>query len=275
LRPKKPGPAPSGLPPAPTPTAAEKAEQKRLQETQQRRAREAEQAAREAAQGRGGGRPLTPEGLREAPPPRPAEPRPQQERRQPPRALPRQMERVEQETPLDQFTRDIIAGTMFEVRRSSNVHSIGFVIEAPGQTKGDLFIRFLGTSADGKKRQGPGPVYQYTGVPLDLFREFLVAASAGKFVWDYIRVRGTVSGHRFPYELVGIVGDYVPRQAALRRGQAGEWYLKRIFTDTRYNTKTGKLERVKLTSQLPEQRVSMRGPNPDRGPGIDALRFGR
>jgi hypothetical protein len=186
--------------------------------------------------------------------------------------LPREIVAETQQPTLEQFTRDVIAGTMFEVRRSSNVHSIGFVIQSPTDREGDLFVRFLGTAADGT-RAGPGPVYQYKGVPLDLFREFLVAASAGKFVWDHLRVRGTVSGHRFPYELVGIVGDYVPRQAGLRRGQPGEFFLRRTFTDTRYNSKTGRLERVKLTSRLPEQRVSMRGPNPGRGPGPQALRF--
>jgi hypothetical protein len=236
---------------------AQRDQQRREQQQRQQAQRREEERARRAA-----------EAAKPAPEPTPRQPGAGPEGKR----LPREIVAETQQPTLEQFTRDVIAGTMFEVRRSSNVHSIGFVVQSPTDREGDLFVRFLGTAADGT-RAGPGPVYQYKGVPLDLFREFLVAASAGKFVWDHLRVRGTVSGHRFPYELVGIVGDYVPRQAGLRRGQPGEFFLRRTFTDTRYNSKTGRLERVKLTSRLPEQRVSMRGPNPGRGPGPQALRF--
>ena len=236
---------------------AQRDQQRREQQQRQQAQRREEERARRAA-----------EAAKPPPEPTPRQPGAGPEGKR----LPREIVAETQQPTLEQFTRDVIAGTMFEVRKSSNVHSIGFVIQSPTDREGDLFVRFLGTAADGT-RSGPGPVYQYKGVPLDLFREFLVAASAGRFVWDHLRVRGTVSGHRFPYELVGIVGDYVPRQAGLRRGQPGEFFLKRTFTDTRYNSKTGRLERVKLTSRLPEQRVSMRGPNPGRGPGPQALRF--
>jgi hypothetical protein len=39
------------------------------------------------------------------------------------------------------------------------------------------------------------------------------APSKGGWVWDHLRIRGTVSGHQKDYELAGIVGGYVPRKA--------------------------------------------------------------
>ena len=55
-------------------------------------------------------------------------------------------------------------------------------------------------------------------------------------------VRGTISGHQYIYELAGTGGNnYVPRQAGLKRGKQGEWYLARKFGD--------------LTSNLPERQV--------------------
>jgi hypothetical protein len=38
----------------------------------------------------------------------------------------------------------------------------------------------------------------------------------GSWVWDALRIRGTVSGHQKDYELVGIMGNYVPRKATVR-----------------------------------------------------------
>lgn len=170
---------------------------------------------------------------------------------------------------LDQDQLDLMHGTMHDVV-SSNVHSIGMQAQ-PGARTGTLLIRFLGTQPNGR-RGGKGPTYAYRDVPIELFRAFRTAASKGKFVWDHVRVRGTVSGHRFPYELIGVVNGYVPRQAGLKRGQAGEFFLRRTWTGYKRNRQTGKLEKVTLQSQLPERLVSSRGPNPDRGPGLDRLR---
>lgn len=151
---------------------------------------------------------------------------------------------------------------------SSNVHSIGFAIDPnsgfPMGTKGSLFVRFLG--GHGKERGGPGPMYEYFDVPVMVFKSFLRAQSKGKFLWDEIRVRGTASGHRYRYDLTDVVNEYVPRQAGLKRGQSGEWYMTRRFRDA-----TGKV----LTSRLPEQKVKSSGPNPAKGPGANALTLQR
>lgn len=158
----------------------------------------------------------------------------------------------------------VFTGEMIEVE-SSNVHSIGFDIDE-GQSdfgssgrkliygaKGTLKIRFLGKGAKGV-RQGPGPLYAYSDVPATLFMNFQRAASKGTFVWDEIRVRGSVSGHRYSYELIGVSQGYVPRQAGIRRGHQGEFFIPRTFEGTR--------------SQLPMERASRSGPNraePNRG----------
>lgn len=68
----------------------------------------------------------------------------------------------------------------------------------------------------------PGPMYSYGSlgkpVPVSLYNAMLTAQSTGRFVWDNLRVRGTVWGHQFPYTLVGTgTTEYVPRKAT-RRG---------------------------------------------------------
>lgn len=136
----------------------------------------------------------------------------------------------------------IMTGEMIPVV-SSNVHSIGFGWNPDNPSHGTLRVRFL--DGKGKSRQGAGSLYYYHGVHPDVFSAFVQAASKGKFVWDRLRVRGTVSGHRYSYDLAGTGdGGYIPRQAGLKRNRQGEWYMTRRFQGR--------------TSQLPEQQV--RGP---------------
>lgn len=146
----------------------------------------------------------------------------------------------------------IWTGEMIDVK-SSNVHSIGFRADPRSgdpPRSGTLLIRFLGKDAGGK-RSGPGALYEYHEVPADLFRKFKWAASKGKFVWDNVRVRGTVSGHKFAYDLAGISQGYVPRQAGLRRGHQGEWFMPRKFAGH--------------VSVLPMQQVRSSSRRTDRG----------
>lgn len=100
----------------------------------------------------------------------------------------------------------------------------------------------LGRTVMGKQNK-PGPMYAYYGVPQDVWERFRRQTSAGKAVWDKLRIRGTVWGHQYPYELVfaAIVSgiDYVPRRAA------EEGYMTRRMTT---------LEGRKLISVLPQQR---------------------
>ena len=117
--------------------------------------------------------------------------------------------------------------------RSSNVHSIGWEwADGANQRTGGLLVRFLGGT--GSHRSGPGAMYRYRDVPRSVFDAFKRAASKGKFVWDELRVRGSISGHQYDYELAAIEGEYVPRQAVVGfRGRGGEAYVPRNFQGRR------------------------------------------
>jgi hypothetical protein len=129
----------------------------------------------------------------------------------------------------------IVTGEMVKVV-SSNVYAIGFDINQHSPVIGTLKVRFWQTEgATARGAKVPGALYYYYNVPTDIFRRFQRAASKGKFVWDNLRIRGTVSGHKFDYSLQGIARGYVPRKATLTA--EGEIFAKRHFLGE--NTKTG------------------------------------
>jgi hypothetical protein len=62
----------------------------------------------------------------------------------------------------------------------------------------------------------PGTTYAYSNVPYTKYQSFLGETShdsAGYAVWDYLRLRGTLSGHQHPYRLLSVSGEYIPRKA--------------------------------------------------------------
>lgn len=122
----------------------------------------------------------------------------------------------------------LLTGEMIPVT-SSNVHSIGFDIDWQAPSIGTLKVRFLQEGRAGGKIGGAQ--YEYFNVPTQLFQKFRTAASKGKWVWNTLRIRGTVSGHRFDYRLSGITNGYVPRKATLIGHE--EWYVKRQFRGER------------------------------------------
>lgn len=81
----------------------------------------------------------------------------------------------------------------------------------------------LGSTVGGKTGQR-GPMYAYLDVPARVYRQMQLANSKGKFVWDKLRVRGTIHGHQYRYQLVqgqvttqgGISGTYIPRKATAK-----------------------------------------------------------
>lgn len=96
---------------------------------------------------------------------------------------------------------------------SSNVYAIGYRWNEQQPARGTLLVRFWEKDSNGKK-SGPGSTYAYYDVHPQVFHAFEIAASKGKFVWDRLRIRGTVTGHQFAYRLVGLGrSGYVPRQA--------------------------------------------------------------
>lgn len=101
---------------------------------------------------------------------------------------------------------------------------IGRVKKGKSTSRNQL-IGNLGSTVGGKKSYRPGanedsrgPTYAYYDVPAEVFARMKAAASKGKFVWDALRVRGTIYGHRYRYSLVtGSPTDegkpYIPRKA--------------------------------------------------------------
>lgn len=145
----------------------------------------------------------------------------------------------------------ILTGEMIDVT-SSNVHSIGYLFNRDNPIQGTLQVRFLQSRGSGdSKSKGPGPLYYYYNVHPSVFEAFQRAASKGEFVWDRLRIRGTVSGHRYQYKLTGIVGGYVPREAT--RYGSNEYFIRRRVRGR--SETTGELR--EFTSELPDRFVQI------------------
>jgi len=152
----------------------------------------------------------------------------------------------------------IVTGAMIPVV-SSNVHSIGYEWNYDNPAKGTLKVRFLEGKAKKSGTRAAGPLYDYFGVHPEVFMAFQQVASKGTFVWDRLRIRGTVTGHRFHYELEDLGStNYVPRKAT--RLGPNEHFLKRQFTDRM----TGRTH----TSQLEDEFVQRLGNNRHGPQGI-------
>lgn len=137
-------------------------------------------------------------------------------------------------------------GPEIRTPQSSNVYSFSY-FRPSGDTTGTLYVTFQehainpgsvrqGTTKRGGRRSrtqlrgrlgrtvggktgGRGASYAYSRVPPHIYKGMVAAASKGKFVWDKLRIRGSISGHQYAYSLVqGQVspkagGVYIPRRA--------------------------------------------------------------
>ena len=152
----------------------------------------------------------------------------------------------------------ILTGAMIPVS-SSNVHSIGFIWNDDQPEKGTLKVRFLDHDANWKKTTKGGATYHYYDVHPRFFWAFQKAASKGKWVWDNLRIRGTVSGHQFRYGLAGLSkSGYVPRQAT-RIGNE-EYFLGRTVEGA-----NGKSYRSELHDRMVRQLTSNQQVQVSRG----------
>lgn len=137
---------------------------------------------------------------------------------------------------------------------SSNVFAIGYDKETgtlrvqfnrhirPG--KGGKFVSIgnIGT-------QAPGAVYDYYDVPPRKWTAFQQAGSKGKWVWDNLRVRGTISGARYDYRLVfGI--DFGVNVSGKRKV-----YIPRLSYDGKFKRRVRVVGGKTFTSQLPNETV--------------------
>lgn len=156
----------------------------------------------------------------------------------------------------------VLTGEMLRVE-SSNVWAIGYIFNHSNPMKGDLRVQYGQKRGKGGSLSA-GPVYEYHSIHPDVFVAFQKARSKGEWVWDRLRIRGTVSGHTVPYDLVGIADGYVPRKAS--RFGPNEYFVKREVS----------VGGQKIESQLEDrfvgraqpQRPSMGIPNrgvPNRG----------
>lgn len=142
---------------------------------------------------------------------------------------------------------------MFPAVGSSNVHSYGYDEAAVtlyvrylapalsgsaivGFVRQDRNKRFRGTA--GKTLTGktnkPGPLYAYDGVSKAVFNRMHQAASKGKFVWDRLRVRGSIWQHKYRYRLVA--GGESPMSAA-GMTTANVLYIPRRASRAGYRTR--------------------------------------
>lgn len=147
----------------------------------------------------------------------------------------------------------IVTGAMVPCPESSNVHSYGYDASAAY-----LYVRFYGNTPEEKKAKRPGPVYRYSSVTPNEFLSLMGTSSKGDWVWDELRIRGTLSGHRKDYELVGVVEGYVPRKATMMAG--GEGWIKR-----KIRTTSGQWLRSEAPAQLVRPLAEINRGTPNRG----------
>lgn len=126
------------------------------------------------------------------------------------------------------------ANEEIETPESSNVFSFAFDADV-----GQLYVTYKAAGPLTNERSGPtqrspsgyrkrphvrGPTYAYGGagrpIPDSLYRALKSDHSKGEFIWEHLRVRGSIHGHRYPYMLTsGELRDgsiYVPRKATAR-----------------------------------------------------------
>lgn len=146
----------------------------------------------------------------------------------------------------DNYNQPILEGPIM-CPHSSNVYCFFYEHDQNGARSGSILVRFLGGTS--QNRSGPGAMYRYFDCDYELFQEFKRAASAGKFVWDEFRQRGSVVAHKKNFEIVDIGNlPTVPRASVVKRSQSGSFFVPRTLNGQR--------------SALPERRVGRGGKLP-------------
>jgi hypothetical protein len=74
-------------------------------------------------------------------------------------------------------------------------------------------FKYWDPSTGSVRPDAPGATYAYSNVTESKYNSFRTSSSAGDAVWDYLRVRGTISGHQHNYRLISASGEYIPRKA--------------------------------------------------------------
>jgi hypothetical protein len=161
----------------------------------------------------------------------------------------------------------VLTGVMIPVP-SSNVHSIGFRFNLASPLKSKLIIRYKQKDRRGG-RSGTvgGPTYEYDDVHPDWFDDLQQVGSKGKWVWDHLRIRGTVAGHQYKYNLTRAAQGYLPRRAVVNMG------IQRFVRRTRTAVYSDGRTEI-LRSPLPNQVVGRYSPTAHR-PNVGNMDRGR
>jgi hypothetical protein len=149
----------------------------------------------------------------------------------------------------------LLTGEMIRVQ-SSNVYAVGYAFNFNQPLKGELIIRYLQKDRKGGSGKVGGPTYSYKSVHPDWFSDMLNAGSAGKWVWDRLRIRGTKAGHQYEYDLIRAAQGYLPRRFVVQNQMQRLVRRQRtaLYSDGRTEI---------LRSPLPNQTVGRY--NPPRG----------
>jgi hypothetical protein len=107
----------------------------------------------------------------------------------------------------------------------------------------------LGQTVSGRTNSR-GSMYAYLDVPARVFERMKRAVSKGKFVWDELRVRGTVYGHQYRYMLVQAQANVSQGHAYVPRRATKQGFRVRSVADE------GLGRRGYISSTLKEQRFS-------------------
>ena len=100
---------------------------------------------------------------------------------------------------------DFLAGETYSAFSSSNVQSATY-----NARENSMDIGFRN-----------GGVYRYQDITPPEAKSFYSAGSKGKWVWDHLRVRGTVFGYQKPYTYIGGQSQgYIPKYAMSERHKA-------------------------------------------------------
>jgi hypothetical protein len=111
----------------------------------------------------------------------------------------------------------VLTGHLIRVQ-SSNVYAIGYEFNFENPVKGKLIVRYKQKDRRGGPGNVGGPTYEYKAVHPDWFPELAAAGSKGRWVWDHLRIRGTVAGHQYEYNLTRAAQGYLPRRAVVHGG---------------------------------------------------------
>lgn len=134
-----------------------------------------------------------------------------------------------EESPLSEEIRTPNSSNVYSFQYDFSSSTLYVRFKAPRINPGSVSVSGSGLKSQGRASSGktdaPGARYAYLDVPIRVWKRLSQASSAGKAVWDELRIRGTVYGHQYRYQLIqgalvptgtGQMGVYVPRRATER-----------------------------------------------------------